>query len=63
MEPITNKLDKALKALASEEGYDLILNSVDAGGVSIVLYGPPEHDLTKKMFARLGIPYPSGDNK
>ncbi|MEZ4686428.1 MAG: OmpH family outer membrane protein [Bacteroidia bacterium] len=60
MEPIAQKLETGLKELAAEEGYDLILNTVDAGGVSIVLYGPPEHDLTKKMFAKLGIPVPEG---
>jgi Skp family chaperone for outer membrane proteins len=63
MEPIAAKLEKELQGIAESEGYDLILNTVDAGGVSIVLYGPPEHDLTEKLFTRLGIPIPNGSGK
>ena len=60
MEPIALKLETELKALAEAEGYDIILNTVDAGGVSIVLYGPPEDDLTEKLMTRLGIEIPDG---
>lgn len=63
MEPIAGKLEKELKGIATDEGYDMILNTVDAGGVSIVLFGPPEHDLTEKLFKRLGIPVPDGSGK
>lgn len=60
LEPITAKLQAELEAIAESENYDLILNTVDGGGASIILYGPPEHDLTRKLFARLGIPLPDG---
>lgn len=59
MKPILEKLDASIKTLAASEGYDLILNSVDGNGVSIVLYGPEEHDLTKKLMTSLGIEIPA----
>jgi len=59
MEPIATKLETQIKALAAAEGYDMILNTVDAGGVSIVLFGPPEDDLTEKLMKRLGIDVPN----
>ena len=58
MEPILKKLETSIKALAAADGYDLILNSVDGNGISIVLHGPEEHDLTKKLMESLGIEVP-----
>jgi Skp family chaperone for outer membrane proteins len=58
MAPILKKLETEIKALSAAEGYDYILNSKDSGGVSIVLYGPPEHELTRKILKRLGIEIP-----
>ncbi|MFK7921451.1 MAG: OmpH family outer membrane protein [Bacteroidia bacterium] len=63
MEPIATKLETQIKALAAAEGYDMILNTVDAGGVSIVLFGPPEDDLTEKLMKRLGIEVPTASGK
>ena len=57
LQPITTKLEAAIKALAAEEAYTFILNSM-TGGNSIVLYGPPEHELTEKLMKRLGIEIP-----
>jgi outer membrane protein len=59
MAPILEKLDASIKALAAAESYDLILNSVDGNGVSIVLHGPEEHDLTEKLMNSLGIEIPA----
>lgn len=56
--PIIEKLQKEIKALAAEEGYTFILNTVDGSGVSIVLHGPEEHDVTRKLMTRLGIQVP-----
>ncbi|RMG64908.1 MAG: OmpH family outer membrane protein [Bacteroidetes bacterium] len=56
--PIIEKLQKEIKALAAEEGYTYILNTVDGSGVSIVLHGPEEHDVTRKLMTRLGIQIP-----
>ncbi|MEZ4773002.1 MAG: OmpH family outer membrane protein [Bacteroidia bacterium] len=60
LDPIVTKMQTQLKALATAEGYDYILNTVDGSGVSIVLHGPEEHDLTQKLMTRLGIKIPEG---
>lgn len=57
LQPITQKLEAAIKSLAADENYQYILNSM-TGGNSIVLYGPPEHELTEKLMTRLGIEIP-----
>ena len=56
MAPITEKLDNTLKEVAATEGYDYVLNTIDGSGVSIVLFGPEERDLTKKLMTKLNIP-------
>ncbi len=61
LQPILEKVEAALKSLAEAEGYDYILNSVDGNGVSIVLYGPEEHDLTRKLMQNLGIEIPENN--
>lgn len=55
--PITVRLEAAIKELAAEEGYTYILNSMTSGN-SIVLHGPPEHELTEKLMTKLGIEIP-----
>ncbi|TAE46791.1 MAG: OmpH family outer membrane protein [Bacteroidetes bacterium] len=59
MAPIVEKLQKEIDAIAKEEGYTYILNAVDGSGISVVLHGPEEHDLTKKILTRLGIAIPA----
>ena len=58
LDPIIKKLQTEIKALSEAEGYDYVLNTVDGSGVSIILHGPEEHDLTKKLMTRLGIKIP-----
>lgn len=58
MDPITLKLEKAIREVATDSGYDYIINSVDGSGVSIVLYGPEDRDLTKTLMTKLGITIP-----
>ena len=60
MEPIIEKMQGAIKELATEDGFDVILNSVDGNGVSIILHGPEENDVTKKLMTKLGIKLPEG---
>lgn len=55
LEPIINKLQDNIDAVASEGGYDFIISKVDGTGSSMVLYGPEEHDVTLKLMAKLGI--------
>ncbi len=53
--PILQKFQAAIDSISKDEGYDYILNSVDSAGMSIILHGPQEHDLTEKLIRRLGI--------
>ncbi|WNJ16487.1 OmpH family outer membrane protein [Pontibacter sp. G13] len=58
MAPISEKIQRELKALAEAEGYSHILNTTDGSGMSIVLHGPEEDELTLKLMTRLGIKIP-----
>ena len=58
MAPITTKLQTAMEDVAKADGYSFILNSVDGTGFSIVLYGPDDRNLTKKIMQKLGIEIP-----
>jgi len=55
MQPVIDKLQGELDAIADTEGYDIILNAVDGSGLSVILYGPEEHNLTPKVLEKLGI--------
>ncbi len=59
MTPITEKLEAKIKEVAKAQGYDYILNQTDSGGVSIVLYGPEDRNLTKAIMTALNIPIPA----
>ena len=56
--PISDKIQVELKAMAAEGAFDLILNSVDGTGNSIVLFGPEENDLTEALLKRMGVTLP-----
>lgn len=55
MEPISEKINKAIQAVANENGYTFILNSMDGSGVSIVISIPEEDNVTGKVMEKLGI--------
>lgn len=57
--PILEKLQKGIKEMAAEQSYDYIFNTVDGSGVSILLHGPEQHDLTKQLMEKLGIEIPA----
>lgn len=61
MNPILDKIQTEIKALAIAEGYDFIFNTVDGSGVSILLHGPEGDDLTVKLAKRLGVEIPEGN--
>ena len=63
LNPIISKIQDAISKLATEEGYDFIINSMDGSGVSIVLHGPKEHDVTRKLMGKLGIQIPEADQR
>lgn len=55
LQPVIDKLQKAINELAEAEGYDYILNNSNATGVATILYGPKSEDVTEKLLRRLGI--------
>ena len=57
--PILEKLQNAIEAVAKDSGYVYILNQTTSSGVSTILFGPEENDITEPLFKKLGIPMPS----
>ncbi|MCX8111570.1 MAG: OmpH family outer membrane protein [Bacteroidia bacterium] len=55
LQPIIQKLQKAIDELAAAEGYDYILNNSNSTGVAFILHGPKEHDVTEKLLKKLGV--------
>lgn len=58
LEPILAKLQTAIEAVATAGGYTYVLNQTTSAGVSTILYGPDEADITKALFLKLGLKYP-----
>lgn len=59
LNPIIEKMKKAIDDVALADGFMYILNAVDASGTSIVLYGPKENDVTEKVAKKLNITLPT----
>jgi outer membrane protein len=65
MRPIVSRIQSVLEQLATEEGYDLILDAADSN----ILYGDPSFDLTRRVLDVLGTQTgtqestPSGDEE
>lgn len=56
MKPLYDKLDKAIKEVASENAYSYIFNSdAGSGTTPILLYGPEEFNITDLVKKKLGI--------
>ena len=58
LEPLLAKLQTAIDGVAVAGGYTYILNQTTSAGVSTILYGPDEADITKLLFTKLGLKYP-----
>lgn len=58
--PVLEKLQNAIDAVAKENGYTYILNQTTSSGVSTILFGPEENDITEALFKKLGIAIPEG---
>lgn len=58
LNPVLEKLQKAIDEIAVEKGYIYILNQTTSAGVSTILYGPDEDDLTEAILNKLGIQIP-----
>jgi outer membrane protein len=58
MGPVLERMQAAIKALASEGDFTYILNST-ASSTSFILHGNEGGDLTEALFSKLDIEYPS----
>lgn len=55
LQPVLEKIRKAMEAVAKKKGFEYVMNSVDGSGTSIVLWGPDGHDITRAVVDELGI--------
>lgn len=61
MQPIVEKLQSNIETLATTDGYTYILNSVDGSGVSVVLHGPEQDNVTEKLATQMGLEFPKAE--
>ncbi|MCP4438476.1 MAG: OmpH family outer membrane protein [Aureispira sp.] len=54
MNPLIKKIETALKDIAKEKGYAYILNQTTSSGLSSVLFGPEENDITAYTLQKIG---------
>lgn len=57
LNPILDKVQRAIDTLAEEEGYTYIFNAT-SGGTSMVLFAGEQYNVTKTLMERLGIEIP-----
>lgn len=55
LQPVLDKIRKAMESVAKKKGFEYVMNSVDGSGTSIVLWGPEGHDITRAVVDELGI--------
>ena len=60
LSPVLEKLQKTIDKVAADNGYTYILNQTTSAGVSTILFGPDEDDLTEEIMKELGIKIPNG---
>lgn len=53
--PIQNKMQIAIDAVATENGYTYILNNAMGSGIPTILHGNASKDCTEQIAAKLGI--------
>lgn len=61
MTPVLEKLQKAIDTVAEREGCTYVLNQTTSAGVSTILFGPEEDDLTEAIMKELNIPIPESN--
>ena len=61
LQPIVEKLQKAIDETAESKGFTYILNQTTSAGVSTILFGPEENDITEDLMKKLGIEIPKED--
>ncbi|MCS6974107.1 MAG: OmpH family outer membrane protein [Cyclobacteriaceae bacterium] len=63
MEPVYQKVGKAIEDVAKENGFSLILNN-QISGLDVILYGDEKLDVSDLVLKKLGItPKPATGNK
>jgi outer membrane protein len=62
LNPVYQKVQTAIDEVRKENGYAMILNAQIAGGGGIVLAANDEDNITKAVFAKLGVPMPKEAN-
>lgn len=55
MKPVLERIRNAMEKVATKEGFECVLNSVDGSGTSVYLWGPESADITRKVVNELGI--------
>lgn len=58
LKPILEKLQSAINEVAEDKKMTYILNQTTSSGVSTILYGPEEEDITEALMKKLGIEVP-----
>lgn len=53
--PVVERLQTAIDEVAAEGGFTYILNQTSSAGVTTILHGPDEDDITPALLAKLGI--------
>ncbi len=59
--PILDRLQETIDQVAEENAYTYILNQTTSGGVSTILFGPEQNDVTEMVMKKLGIEIPTGE--
>ncbi|WP_245771902.1 OmpH family outer membrane protein [Rhodothermus profundi] len=52
LRPIQERVLEAIEAVARDQGYDYVL---DKAAAPVLLYAPPEHDLSDRVLAELNV--------
>lgn len=63
MKPVLERIRKAMEEIATKEGFECVLNTVDGSGTSIYLWGPESADITRKVVKELGIQLRESDEE
>lgn len=59
IQPLLDKLQKAIDDISKAEGYTYVLNQSTSTGVSTILFGPESDNITEKIMTKLGIAIPA----
>lgn len=55
LEPILEKMENTINKVARENGFTFIMNQTTSSGISTILYGPEEADITTQVLSELNI--------